>query len=136
MLRFLLSICFLPLLLLLGGCAKRAEYASDEYYAYDAPVVTLDIEEAGGRSYRAQGARFSSAPAPAPSMDMAFEDDGLADMEMEGGGDGNAQQAPDEPSPDDDADDGRMIYYNGYLHLRVVRAEEAAHGLAAVGVGF
>jgi hypothetical protein len=123
-LRFLLAAIFLPLLLMLG-CAKKANYAmnSPSYYDDD---ITIESDRSARGGYAAQDARSYDAPM-APSMDMAQE------MEERSGGDdfssGGEASPPDTPASEVPAPD-RMVYYNGYLHLRVVRAEETTRAVA------
>ena len=131
MIRFLLTISLLPLLLLLVGCAKKSADYNTSYYADDyggGEYYEMDGAAAGssgsGRGYRAESARMPMS-APAPMMDDGFAD---ADMDMEG----EAEPPPPEgvSEPAQETEQARMVYYNGYLHLRAVRAEETTQAVA------
>lgn len=114
----------------LTGCAVR--HASqdhvyeagyyDEYYEEEPYEEAVTMGGSGGfldrlpsgRSYQAPASMAAPAPAAPPGQGDLRSEDSSADAE----------------TPASTASAGRMIFYNGYLHLRITQPEETAQGVA------
>lgn len=101
---------------MLVGCAKHSpaggyDYAPAEYmYAEADEAVSADYGYAKQERSRVRSAEVLSAP--------------MAEVPV------SSDNPPDAAPATEPVTTERMVYYNGYLHLRVVRQEEASQAIA------
>ena len=107
-------IIFLVLVAMLAGCASRApQMASYDYEPQE--IVAMEADSAS---------LFRSAK----QTDMSARNiQNIAGVSVS---DGDSPPVPTADAPAQAATSDRMVYYSGYLHLRVVRQEEATQAIA------